>query len=289
MSSSSTLVFGSELSRYVQELVSRARTARVALCGQTAGRGAAGRGARGLLERQDVVPEAYWRAGRGARGLLAAGRGARGLLAGLLEHRLLANFCDDGLRDHRHGTFHDRRATGKGASVIAFKSFQMPAHRVQTQTDRMGIRTCLHIHFWRIRSTSQTRTRTMPGHSTWPGPRTPLVAWRKSRTSIASADMKPPNMQPIRTSEELESYVGHLFDFDPVVKRLTRDIRRTQKRLQRSVDDEAWRIFLRLEAMTNHRHDEILEKVFARLAKGGTACGGCRRWSTRHGLPFPCP
>jgi hypothetical protein len=99
---------------------------------------------------------------------------------------------------------------------------------------------------------------------------------------------------PLRC-DDLETYVCHLLDTDPVVRRLTRDILRTQKRLRvamakpgfarqsrnagryekplrvsisAGVDGKAWLTYLRLEALVNHRHDEILQRVWGNLARG---------------------
>ena len=71
------------------------------------------------------------------------------------------------------------------------------------------------------------------------------------------------------TSQDLDAYVCHLLDSDRMVRRLTRDILRAQKKLRGEVGDGAWRTYLRLEAMVNHRHDEILRKVAERLGWSG--------------------
>ena len=68
-------------------------------------------------------------------------------------------------------------------------------------------------------------------------------------------------------SDVLEEYLGHVLDSDPVVRRLTRDILSLQKKLYGEASEAAWRTYMLLEAMVNHRQDEILEKVFERLVR----------------------
>jgi hypothetical protein len=71
------------------------------------------------------------------------------------------------------------------------------------------------------------------------------------------------------TDKALEECIAQAFGADPTVRLLTRDILRLQKRLRREVGDQAWRTYMQIEAVTNHRHDEILRRVVERLT--GTA------------------
>ncbi len=67
------------------------------------------------------------------------------------------------------------------------------------------------------------------------------------------------------TNDVLEQCIARVFDSDRRVRQLTERVLRLQRQLQRELDDRAWLIYLRLEATVNHRHDEVLRGVVARL------------------------
>jgi hypothetical protein len=53
---------------------------------------------------------------------------------------------------------------------------------------------------------------------------------------------------------------------DRRARRLTNAVRAAQRKLRRAIGDDAWRLYLAIEARTNTRHDAIINQVI-RLAR----------------------
>jgi predicted nucleic acid-binding Zn-ribbon protein len=67
--------------------------------------------------------------------------------------------------------------------------------------------------------------------------------------------------------DELADLIDQLHRDDPELQRLRRRILRLQRQLRARVDDDTWRVYLRLEETVNERSSLLITKLVARRSE----------------------
>ena len=75
----------------------------------------------------------------------------------------------------------------------------------------------------------------------------------------------PPDL--ITSDEAIDVVIDAVLIGNGSLRKLTKKILRTEKRLRRAVDDDAWKVFLKLEELLNDRNARQME-ILVRWALG---------------------
>ncbi len=88
-----------------------------------------------------------------------------------------------------------------------------------------------------------------------------------SRRSERDDDFPPDLIDP---EEAIDLVIDAVLIGSKPLRRMTKDIMKQQKRLRRSVNDDAWKVFLKLEELLNERASKQME-VLVRWARAAGA------------------